>query len=278
MWDEKSNRIRSECLDGMTYTFNYLPALAKKTIHTHEGSETCFLCEADPVQTVLLTEPFSQRLRVNNYPYHETQTMLAEREHMPILTRQSLVESLLICNRYGLNCAFSTHGSGASFPEHAHVHMFSTNLPIYDIAPKWHSISPIKIGSIEEYPSSVLVIESAEAHVIIDQLLSLLENIESELHGYNLQYSSKNKRLLFFPRQAGPSEMFDGQVFGAPTVSGIFSPDARGYVGRSIDEAIQLIEQRYLEISGIKMKRAIKEIVFPKEFGLDVIIPNMKQP
>lgn len=278
LWDQEKNRTRTECIDGMVYVFNYLPALARKTLQTCQKGSGCFLCEADPAQTIVLSEPSKPKLRINNFPYHETQTMFGEKEHVPFLSRQTLIDSLSICNKYGLNCAFSTHNAGASFPEHAHVHMFSSEIPLYNLPAVWHGSSPVKTGTLPDYPASILVIEGKEATLVIDQLLCLLEGIESNLFGYNLQYCSKNNRLFLFPRRTDRCSVFDGAIFGAPTVSGVFTPDARGYVGKSIEEAILLIEKRYGEINGHLMQQAIQELIFPKEFNLDVIVPNLRQP
>ncbi|MCA9373262.1 hypothetical protein KC921_04165 [Candidatus Woesebacteria bacterium] len=278
LWNQEGNRSRTEHLDGMVYSFNFLPALAKKTLHTRKPVDTCFLCEADPTQTVELVEPSRPKLRINNFPYHATQTLFSEKEHVPLLGRQTLAESLAICNKFNLNCAFSTHNSGASFPDHAHVHMFSSDLPLYDLNPVWIGSSPVKTGTIAAYPASILVIEGTAIDKVVNQFLYVLENIESSIFGYNFQYCSRNKRLFFFPRKTDKSEIFDGEIFGAPTVSGVFTPDARGYIGKSLEEAILLIEKRYKAINALKMQQAIRELIFPKEFDSDVIVPNLRQP
>lgn len=279
LWDANSSRQRIEVIDGMPYTFNLLPSLAKKTLATcSPQKKSCFLCDLDSEQTIQLTDVSASKLRINNFPYHETQTLFGHREHTSVLDEKMMIDALNICNDYQLNCSFSTHNAGASFPDHVHIHMFGTELPLYDLEPVWHVGSPIKVGTIAEFPASIIVIESSNPTLIIRQLFQLLSEIGFCLYGYNLQYNSKRHRLYFFPRQTGPSEIFDGQVFGAPTVSGIFTPDARGYLGASIEEAILLIEERYNKVNGQKLKMAIEEIVFPKEFGLDVIIPNVRQP
>lgn len=278
-WNQEQNKKRKEIIDGMPYEFHYLPSLSHK-IHTHNHSENkqCFLCNLEPEKSIALTNPTPSTLRINSYPFMDNHTILGERKHTAEISLDHLIEVFRICNRYKLNSAFSTHGSGASFPEHSHSHLFTTRIPLYDLQPIWFKNKPVKIGTLNQYPASILVLESKKEETLARQIAYLLQDIQSNIYSYNLQYDGKHNRAFFFPRQTDASNALGGIVLGVTTVSGLFQPDARGYSGHSIEEALEIIEKRYLSMNGHILKKAIQELVFPQEFNFDVIMPNIRKP
>jgi len=278
-WDSASVIVRQEVVDGMTYEFHYIPTLANKIgIRKHgDTSSECFLCDDASPEAFQIENPVNRALKVNNYPFMDNSVLTSELDHSQTLSEEHLQASVKIANRYGLNLAYSGANSGASSPDHAHIHLFTTHIPLYDMEPSWiFSSDTLQQGYLPDYPAGVLVLESERPDILAKQAIYLMRRLGKLVVNFNLQYSFSNNRLFIFPRKSTTAEALGGIELGATSVSGVFQPDARGYTGSDIAEALEIIDARFKNINGETMKKAIEEMVTSKEFLFKCIMPLLE--
>ena len=277
-WQKDEVIDRSIDIVGFTGRVRYIPTFAyRRTIYDKENvGSKCLLCESllskemvvplpkidIPDQDFVKEFEDSFVIRLNTFPYLDSQLLLTSRQHSSVFTLRQyfLIFEFMRKVRFA-GASLQVEGSGATIPEHAHISIFNETLPIFSSNQQTlMAVGETNITISSEHPSVCYKISGGSSTNKLEQTINILEKLDKQHLSFNL-YFDENANTYIIPRTNRRSSSLDWKI-GSSLPAGIHN----GYIEHSINDDIEVLKAEILEacnsITGEQLATALRETTY----------------
>lgn len=273
-WESSEVVDRPLDIDGFPGKVRYIPSFAyRQTLYDHRPTCDCSLCNAMddrdkvilPPVDILAQSDFIKKFDesfvvcLNNFPYLESQMLLASRQHQTLFTddQYRLLFEFMKHTQF-TGAALQLEGSGATIPEHAHISVFDEELPIFSSDYRPIREDGATITSIStEHPSICYKIHEGSAESRFEQMTLIIDELERRSLSFNLYFDEKTD-VYIIPRTNRRSTSANMKV-GLSLPAGMYN----GYVEKSSNSDIELIKEEIWQhcesMTNTQLAKALEE-------------------